>query len=357
MVGVAVAAAAKQMMIKIKDAVTQKNFSYSFLSSVLSGFFPKDVKFMALQAFHQVNYMDASELYGNTQGLVDFIEKSLPDMDDKQREIIGRVLERLNDPQNPNKDTANSYIDEKFNHYKDSDKDKAALFLNVHMDQEKVYEVMKDKGDTLLSNVAQNRLPHIAQPKMIKEIVTQTDFTLDQKAIALQNLASGVDGQPRANNMTDADAIIVWAKDLDRKNNSGDKFYKAALSGIAMSHHKNKEFFLVEGMKQGLEPYRSKKGFKRYSEIPELAAIFGYLVELPVDSEAYNFFVSELDRMANSSSFTETQADTALTNLISFWQSSCEMADQCGDLSKKHGLFNTISSKYMNLKKKCPGIG
>lgn len=345
------------MRAKIRELADHRTFPYALLSAILNGPFPRDIKFMALQAFSQVHHMDPSEIHKHTSDLIDFIERNLSEMDESDRGVVNRVLGQMNDDQNPNKEIAYEYFEEKFNEYRNTDKEKAALFLNNFMDQDKVYEVMKESSDKLLVETAQNRLPQIASPKMVKEIIDSERFTADQQATALQRLARDVDGEPRANGMSDADAIIAWAKDLDNKKGTGNRFYKAALHGISASNHKNREQFLVEGMKRSLQPYREKKGALAYSSIPELAAMFGFLVEMPERSTAYDFFIAELDRLGNAPKCPETQAESAVLDLITFWQDACERSvDDCPEKSKSNAYFQTISDKYMKLKGRCPSI-
>lgn len=346
-----------EMRAKIRDFADSKYFPYAVLSAILNGPFTRDIKFMALQAFWQVHYSKPDEIYKNSDALLAFIDKHLADMDESERGVAGFLFDHLNDDANPNRDAALAYFDEKFDEYRYTDKAKAKLFLNAMMDQNKVKDIMNDKSDKALSEAAQNRLPQIASPMVIKEILQNNRFTPDQQAVGLQRLSAEVNGEDRGNGMTDADALIILAKDLDQKRGTGDKFYKAALQGIGLSKHKNREQFLVNGMKRSLEPLKSRKGNRPYSSVPELSAMLSYLVELPEKSSAYDFFVSELDRMAAAPQCPETEADTALADLISFWQNACEMSvDDCPLKAKNSAYFKTISDKYMTLKNRCPLI-
>lgn len=345
----------QELELKIRMFAESKKFPSELLSAILNGPFPKNTKWLALQAFHQVHYSKPSELYHNSQTLIEFIEKSLPELDQAGRAITNDILQRLNDDENPNKESVDQFIAEKFNEYKGTDKEKASLFLRNITDQDKVVEVMKE-GDPYLSDVAKSYLPHIASPMMVKKIVTSDKFNADEKATAMGKVAQSVDGKPRENGMTDADALIIWAKDLDRKHGTGDKFQKAVLQGISLSKHQNREQFLVDGMKKSLEPYRKVKGQKSHNDIPELSAVFNYLVELPDQSPAYDFFIAELNRMS-SGQCPDTQADHALNSLISFWQYACDMSvSDCPERAKTNANYKTISDKYMTLKGRCPAI-
>lgn len=348
-----------EMRAKIREFADTKHFPYSILSAILNGPFPQDIKFMALQAFAQVHWSKSDEIYKNTPGLLDFIEKNLYDMSENEnyRGVTMMLVDQLNDDSNPNQEAALRFFEEKFNEYKNTNKEMAKLFLRGFKDQDMVKEIMNDKSDKVLSEAAQNLLPQIASPRVIKEIIQDNRFTPDQQAVALQRVASNADGEKRANGMTDTEALIILAKDMDRKKGTGDKFYKAVLYGISGSKLKDREKFLVDGMKKSLEPYKAKTGRIAYSSIPELSAMFGYLVELPENSSAYDYFISELNRMAAAPKCPQTQADYAVIDLITFWQDACERSvDDCPEKAKKNDYYKTIFDKYMSLKGRCPEI-
>ncbi|WP_141731399.1 hypothetical protein [Oligoflexus tunisiensis] len=346
-----------EMRAKIREFADRKYFPYNILSAILNGPFTQDMKFMALQAFTQVHYAKSDEVYKNTQGLIEFVDRNLQDMNENHRGVVMGLIDQLNDDMNPNQEAALNYFEGKFQDYRHTDKEMAKLFLRGFKDQDLVKDIMNDRNDKVLSEAAQNLLPQIASPMVIKEILQDKRFTPDQQAVALQRLASNVDGETRPNGMTDADALIILAKDLDQKKGTGDKYYKAVLYGISGSKHKDREKFLVGGMKNSLEPYKAKKGTRAYSSVPELAAMFGYLVDLPERSSAYEFFEVELGRMAAENKCPDTEADSALLDLISFWQDACERSvDDCPEKAKKNEYYKAISERYMALKSRCPAI-
>jgi hypothetical protein len=349
----------QQIMLDIKSAADSNSFSFSFLSAILNMKLPKEVKFMALQAFSDTNHTDRTEIYQNTEALIEFINSVGPTMDDKEHSVISELLERMNDHTNPKKSQVDNFLIKNFEEYRTVDKEKAKVFLNAIDDQSLVKSVMDSDPDRGLREAAQNRLPHIAQPNMVKEIVDDERFTVDQKSAAVGHLALAVDGEMRGN-MTDADALIIWAKSLDKKHGTGNQFYKETLQGIALSRHKDKDRFLTEMMKSGLAPYKNilltSGKVPKYSSVPEVSAMFGYLSRLPEDSLAYSYFEGEFDRILSTGACPRFQSDIILADLVSFWLYSCEMSNDCGTRSKTHNAYQSVSKKYDRLKKTCPSI-
>ena len=348
------------VMNQLRRGAEEGNVSWSYVSKVLSSILPKNVKLMALQAFANANHMNRSAVYENTEKILEFLN-SIGDMQsDEERLVLSDMLEKLNDDQNPKKALVDDFIQSHYEQFAANDPAKAKVFLNVMTDEHYLKSVMNGAGEQMLRSAAQDRIPQVGGPMMIKEVLQKDQFTIEQKITGMTRLTQNVDGESRGN-MTDADALIVLSRSLDEKHKSGQSFYKAALTGIGLSNHKDLDGFMTSNLKNSLTPYRSQKmgGSKvSYQDVPEIAAMFGYLTsKMPSSSQVYPFFESEYDRMLNSGACPNTKADALIQDFVTFWQYSCEMSTDCSRSMKGVEAYKAIDQKSMALKNRCPNLG